>query len=181
VVDSNELETYAMLFCLACFNTIRHDSGTFKQSTKILERAAKYNILYKYQYAKATSAGKSMTVSILTDLNRREMRYRTDILPTAANVCGYDIRLTTRGDEFKTQSLSMSILALYVANSELLTDCRGADGLKNDVFGFSRKNFLHICAPLHNRELTLIKHCRQYNMMIEIGCFLSRTSHIVRA
>jgi hypothetical protein len=160
VVDSNELKTYATLFCLACFETIGHDSEIFKQSTKILDKVAKYNILYKYQYGKGINVGKSMTISILTDLRKRQMRYRTDILPIVANVCSYDIRLATMKDDFKTQSLSMSILALYVANGELLADCPGADELKNDVLGFLRTNALYIRAPLPDGELTLIKHCR---------------------
>jgi hypothetical protein len=160
IIDSNELKTYATLFCLACFNTMRHDSGIIKQSSKILEKVAKYNIIYKCQYAKVINAGKSMTINILADLQKREMRYHTDILPIVANVCSYDVRLATKGYEFKMQSLSMSILALYIANGDLLAHCRGADELENDVFGFIRENSLHICAPLPDGELTLIKHCR---------------------
>jgi hypothetical protein len=160
VVSSDELKTYATLFCLACFNTIRQDSGIVKQSTEILEKLAKYNVLYKYQYAKAVNAERSMTISILADLDRREAEQRTDLLPIFANVCGYDVRLGTNQEGFKSRNLSLSILALYIANGELLANFRGTHELKHNVVGFLRENSLRICAPLRDGKLTLIKHCR---------------------
>jgi hypothetical protein len=157
VVRSDELKTYATLFCLACRNVMEKDSDIVEQSTKILEKVAKYNILYNYQYAKAINAEKSMTIRILKDLDRRKSRHRTDLLPIVANVCTYDIRLAITEEK---KSLSLSILALCIANGELLQNFRGADQLKNNVFNFLKDNSLRICAPLRNGELTLIKHCR---------------------
>jgi hypothetical protein len=160
VVRSDELKTYATLFCLACCDAMRKDPGIIEKSTGILQKVAKYNILYKYQYAKAINAEESMTIRILDDLGRRASTVRTDILPIVANVCAYNVRLATKKDGFNKESLSLSILALCVANGELFVNFRGANELKHNVFKFLRENSLRICAPLPDGELTLIKHCR---------------------
>jgi hypothetical protein len=160
VVRSDELKTYATLFCLACCNAMRKDPRIIEQSMGVLKKVAKYNILYKYQHAKAINAEESMTIRILDDLDRRASKVRTDLLPIVANVCAYDVRLATTGYGFNKKSLSLSILALCVANGELLANFRGANELKHNVFNFLRENSLRICAPLPDGELTLIKHCR---------------------
>lgn len=158
VVNSNELKTYATLFCLACCYTMGQDSKLVEQCMQVLKKAGKYNILYKHQYAK--DAQRSMSVRIFKDLDGRKLKHRTDILPIGANVCGYDVRFSTKEVEFKRQSLSMSILALYIANGELFANFRGADESRHNVFNFLKENSLRICAPLPDGELTLIKHCR---------------------
>ncbi|RMZ67761.1 Heterokaryon incompatibility [Pyrenophora seminiperda CCB06] len=158
VVRSDELKTYATLFCLACYDTMRQDLDIIEQCMEVLRKAGKYNILHKYQYAKVDR--RSMTIRIFKDLDRRVSKYRTDLLPIVANVCSYDVRLATKEKGFKRQSLSLSILALYIANGELLANLRGGNELENNVFEFLRKNSLRICAPLPDGELTLIKHCR---------------------
>lgn len=76
---SDELKTHAMLFCLACRNAMRKHPRIVKQSTGLLEKVAKYNILYKYQYAKAINAEESMTIRILQNLNRRAS-YQADTI-----------------------------------------------------------------------------------------------------
>ncbi|KAH8693457.1 hypothetical protein GQ44DRAFT_832700 [Phaeosphaeriaceae sp. PMI808] len=139
---------------------MKQDSRVNKQCKEILEKVAKYNILYKYQYSSAVKLQRSMTISILTDLNRRHFTYRTDLLPIVANLCAYDVRFATKEEGFKRQSLSMSILALYIANGELLGNFCRADMLKHNVFDFLKENSVQICAPLPDGELTLIKHCR---------------------
>lgn len=101
-----------------------------------------------------------MTIRILKDLDRRGSKYRTDILPIVAIVCGYDVRLTTKEEGFKGRSLSLSILALYMANGELLANSHDGDELRHNVFAFFRKNSLRICAPLPDALLTLSKHCQ---------------------
>jgi hypothetical protein len=158
VVNSDELKTYATLFCLACCSIRKLDSKTAEQCVDIMKKAGKYNVLYKYQYAK--EAQRSMSVRIFEDLDKRHLKVRTDLLPISANVCGYDVRLATEEKKFKRPSLSMSIIALYIANGELLANFRGADELKHNVLDFLRENSLRICAPLPDGELTLIKHCR---------------------
>jgi hypothetical protein len=158
VVKSDELKTYATLFCLACCNTMGRDLEVVEQCMEILRKAGKYNIIYKYQYAKRNQ--RSMTIRILKDLDGRSLRHRTDLLPILANVCGYDVRLATKKDGFKRQSLSLSILALYIANGELLANSHDGDELRGNVFAFLRENSLRICAPLPDGVLTLIKHCR---------------------
>ncbi|KAF2023593.1 hypothetical protein EK21DRAFT_94781 [Setomelanomma holmii] len=92
IVRPDELKTYATLFCLACRNAIRKDSIIIKQSTKISEKVAKYNILCKYQ-STAVNAEESMTTRILKDLDGRESKVRTNLLPIVAIVCAYDVRL----------------------------------------------------------------------------------------
>jgi hypothetical protein len=138
VVRSDELKKHATLFCLACRNAMRKE----------------------YQYATAANAEESMTIRILKDLDRRASEVRTDLLPIVANVCVYDVRLATTEEGFEKKSLSLSILAFCIANNELLTNFRGADELKHNVFNFLKENSLRICAPLLDEESTLIKHCR---------------------
>lgn len=160
VIRSDQLKKYATLLCLACCNATRQNSKITKQCMEILEKAGKYNILYKYNYAKEVNAQKSITISILTDLSRRHLEHRTDLLPIVANVCTYDVRLIAKEDGSKRHSLSMSILALYLTNRELLRNFHGADKLRHNVFSFLKQHSLRICAPLPDRNLTLIKHCR---------------------
>lgn len=158
VVSSKKLKTYATLFCLACCYALGRDSKLTEQCKRILDKAGRYNILYKHQYAK--EAQRSMSVRIFKDLNERYLRFPADLLPIGANICGYDVRFATEKVNFKRQSLSLSILALYIANGELLADSRSADELKPNVFDFLNEDSLRICAPLPDGELTMIKHCR---------------------
>ncbi|KAF2023777.1 hypothetical protein EK21DRAFT_118436 [Setomelanomma holmii] len=158
VIKSDELKTYATLFCLACCNTLRPDLDINKQCKRILSKAGKYNILNKCQYTREDQ--RSMTIRIMKDLDDRRLWDPTDLLPIVANVCGYDTRLATKKQEFKEHSLSMSILALYIANGELFANLRGPNKLEHKVFDFLKENSLRIRAPLHDGELTLIKHCR---------------------
>ncbi|OAL53542.1 hypothetical protein IQ07DRAFT_628797 [Pyrenochaeta sp. DS3sAY3a] len=158
VVNSYELKTYATLFCLACCYTMGQSSKLAEQCMEVLKKAGKYNVLYKHQYAK--EAQRSMSVRIFKDLDRRGISHRSDLLPIGANVCGYDVRFATKEVGFERKSLSMSILALSIANGELFANLRGADELRHNVFNFLKENSLRICAPLPDGELTLIKHCR---------------------
>jgi hypothetical protein len=92
-----------------------------------LEKIAKYNTLYRYQYARAISAEESMTIRTLKDLDGRKSNYHTNLLTIVASVCAYDVQLATTEEEFKMKSLSLSILALCIANGELLANFCGAD------------------------------------------------------
>ena len=57
-----------------------------------------------------------MTIRTLKDLDGRKLKYYTNLLLIVANVCAYDIRLATTEEEFERKSLSLSILALSIAN-----------------------------------------------------------------
>ncbi|KAI1757216.1 heterokaryon incompatibility protein-domain-containing protein [Xylaria castorea] len=131
---------------------------------KILTTAGKYNVLLQDGQSSSThsSISRSMTPTILADIGRRRIYAESERLAIAANCCGYNVRLDTTALNSRSSSLSLSMLALYLLNGEIVENHpRLRHGtLKDSVFTYLAKQSLHSFRPPVDEGLTFIKSCR---------------------
>ena len=167
----NELEVKSVifheqstLFCLAFLQKAGEEwQDGHTKCKNILGKAGKYNLLYQYGYlAGQGSARKAMSPFIFTDIGNRDISFAPDLLAIAANCCNYSIRLNTKRLEDTPHSLSMSILALYLLNGEIIMNDKHDEKLLNgDIFSYLRQLALdNFDPPVRDKELTFIKRCR---------------------
>ncbi|KAI1341482.1 hypothetical protein F5Y15DRAFT_406490 [Xylariaceae sp. FL0016] len=128
---------------------------------KILETAGKYNVLLREQPG-LHAFSRSMSPTIFADIGRRGITTQSDRLAIAANCCSYTTRLDTFGLNASNRSLSLSMLALYLLNGEIIENrpkqCYGT--LKDNIFKYLAKQSLSSFRPPVDEELTFIKSCR---------------------
>ncbi|KAI0555166.1 heterokaryon incompatibility protein-domain-containing protein [Xylaria curta] len=131
---------------------------------KILSTAGKYNVLLQdSQLSGAHSLiSRSMTPTILADIGRRGILTESDRLAIAANCCGYTVRLDTAILNRCSSSLSLSMLALYLLNGEIMENHpRLRHGtLKDSIFTYLANQSLRSFRPPVDEGLTFIKSCR---------------------
>ncbi|KAI0013427.1 heterokaryon incompatibility protein-domain-containing protein [Xylariaceae sp. FL0662B] len=130
---------------------------------RILKAAAKYNVLLKEEYSPGLhSISRSMSPTIFADIGRRGIKIESDRLAIAANCCGYTTRLDTKSLNRSGSSLSLSMLALYLLNGEIIeNDPKPNRGTLNDtIFTYLSKQSLSSFRPPVDEELTFIKGCR---------------------
>ena len=163
-VKSVVFHEQSTLFCLALLQKKGEEwqDGRTK-CEKILGKAGKYNLLYQHGYlAGQGSARMAMSPFIFTDIGNRDIAVAPDLLAIAANCCNYSIRLNTKKLKGTSHSLSLSILALYLLNGEIImNDKHDEKLLKDDIFSYLRQLALNnFDPPVKNKELTFIKKCR---------------------
>ncbi|CAJ2501590.1 Uu.00g044430.m01.CDS01 [Anthostomella pinea] len=129
----------------------------------ILQRAGKYNVLLREESSPGPYAiSRSMSPTIFADVGSRGITTESDRLAIAANCCGYTTRLDTASLNSSGSSLSLSMLALYLLNGEIIENdprrCRGT--LQDGVFTWLAKQCLGSFRPPVDEELTFIKSCR---------------------
>ncbi|KAI0460235.1 heterokaryon incompatibility protein-domain-containing protein [Xylaria acuta] len=131
---------------------------------KILTTAGKYNVLLQDDQSSGarSSVSRSMTPTILADIGRRGVLAESDRLAIAANCCGYAVRLDATVLNKRSSSLSLSMLALYLLNGEIMENHpRPRHGtLKDSVFTYLAKQSLRSFRPPIDEGLTFIKSCR---------------------
>ena len=169
-VNSADFHRQSTLFCLAFRRKAEKEwqgghvkSEDILKCEEILRRARKYNILYRHgNFAGQKSARKAMSPFIFTDIGSREISVPSDILAIAANCCNYSTRLDTKSLSRTSCSLSMSILALYLLNGEIIMNNKNDESLlSNDIFSHLRQIALDkFDPPVESKELDFIKHCR---------------------
>ena len=163
-VKSVDFHEQSTLFCLA----LLHKKGAEWQDSHtkckiILGKAGKYSLLYQHGYLTGQrSARRAMSPFIFTDIGNRDISIAPDLLAIAANCCNYSIRLHTKNLESTSHSLSMSVLALYLLNGEIImNDKHDGKLLDHDIFGYLRQIALDsFDPPVKTQELTFIKRCR---------------------
>ena len=163
-VNSVVFHEQSTLFCLA----LLHKKGKkwqngYSKCANILGKAGKYNLLYQHGFlAGQGSARRAMSPFIFTDIGNRDILVAPDLLAIAANCCNYSIRLKTKNLESTSHSLSMSILALYLLNGEIImNDKHDGNLLDHDIFGYLQQIALDsFDPPVKDQELTFIKRCR---------------------
>ncbi|KAI2614674.1 uncharacterized protein GGS25DRAFT_472680 [Hypoxylon fragiforme] len=169
-IKSVDFRRQATKFCLA----YREKSEKKDICDKILKTAARYNVLLKeesYPLLSGTggpsSVSRSMSPTILSDINKRGITLESDRLAIAANCSGYSTRLDTNSLNHDGSSLSLSILTLYLLNGEIIENDpkrsnhhRGGT-LDDTIFDFLSKQSLRTFRPpLDEGGLTFIKNCR---------------------
>lgn len=194
VINSAAFRTYATLFGLA-YRRMKDNESIKQQCNQILERAGRYSILHKQEPDYHTGRiQKTMTVSILKDLVRRDIKYKLDLLAITANTCGYGTWFSTIENRCVERSLSLSILALNLCNGEIIQSSKGENDLDKNIIGYLQDRSIGIDCPLNDGALTFIKHCRlhvdrlsshgihttgtlwKFSEVIRPDCFLSGTA-----
>ncbi|KAI1779479.1 hypothetical protein F4818DRAFT_141714 [Hypoxylon cercidicola] len=132
---------------------------------KILKAAAKYNVLLREERSPSNprSISRSMSPTIVSDIISRGITLESDRLAVIANCCGYSIRLDTNSLNINGSSLSLSILALYLLNGEIMENGRDKSNrgtLDDEIHEYLSKQSLSSFRPPVDEGLTFIKSCR---------------------
>ncbi|OTB02101.1 hypothetical protein M426DRAFT_322927 [Hypoxylon sp. CI-4A] len=137
---------------------------------KILRAAPKYNVYLRDERC-VRSASRAMSPQIISDIVSRDITLESDRLAIMANCCTYDTRLNTHALNKSGSSLSLSILALYLLNGELMENhpsrpLRGT--LEDNVHKYISRQSLDSFRPPTPNALTFIKGCRFINPKFSI-------------
>jgi hypothetical protein len=161
-VKSADFRSEATKFCMAYRK--RHGRQHEGICQNILERAGKYNILLRETDGSGCgTVHRPMSPTIFADIGGRGITKDSDRLAIAANCCGYSIRLNTETLRAEEYSLSLSMLALYFLNGEIVMNDGGNNraALSDRIFDFMKEQTLSsFRPPVEGNELTFIKGCR---------------------
>jgi hypothetical protein len=152
--------TEVTVFCLALSR--QNDEARRQRCSKILEHARRYTFLYRSKYtAGLTPAIHAMSPAIFEDISTRGITVPSDILAIGANCCRYISRLNPGPLNDARESLSISILTLFILNGEILRhDIPQQDILGKNVFECLQSLKLKVEPPMPAGELIFIKMCR---------------------
>ncbi|KAI1805024.1 heterokaryon incompatibility protein-domain-containing protein [Daldinia bambusicola] len=157
-IQSAAFRERATKFCLA----YREISDNPDLCNKIIKRATKYNVLLKDK-ASTYSASRSMSPIILSDILSRGIKNESDRLAIMANCCEYGTRIDTNSLNSDGSSLSLSILAQYLLNGEIIEndpERPTRSTLKHSVHEYIYEQSLSSFRPPVQQGLTFIKGCR---------------------
>lgn len=163
-VDSATFHEQSTVYCLAFLReaTGRWQDGRAK-CKEVLKRAGKYSVLYQHGHsAELGTARKAMSPLIFRDIGSRKISVASDLLAIAANCCDYSVRLNTKSLGGTSCSLSITVLALYLLNGEIIiNDKRNKRLASKNIFDYLRLLALdNFDPPVESKELMFIKHCR---------------------
>jgi len=162
-VNSANFREAATLFCLAYrrkLNNIEEEDSI--TCDRVLARAKRYQILHRYN-----KMSEGMSPAIFSDIGNRGITEPSDLLAIAANCCDYSIRLDTQNLNAAGCSLSLSILALYFLNGEIIKNGKMYKAtLSSNIFKFLKGQSLGFKPPVEEKGLTFIKHCRFTNVRL---------------
>ncbi|KAI0120268.1 hypothetical protein F4776DRAFT_245530 [Hypoxylon sp. NC0597] len=174
-ISSRDFKERATEFCLS----YKKRSEGKDICDRILNTAAQYNVLLKDERMQPglCPVSRSMSPTILSDILSRNLSEESDRLAIVANCCAYTTRLDTRSLDIEGASLSLSILALYVLNGEILENHpkqnnRGT--LNDNILEFLSKQSLDSFRPPTDMALTFIKSCRFIDPEITAGGTLTK-------
>ena len=163
-VKSADFHAQSTLFCLAFLRKVGAEwQGGRARCQEILRRARKYNILYQHgDLGGHGSARKAMSPFIFTDIGNREISEASDLLAIAANCCNYPMRLNTKSLDSSSCNLSISVLALYLLNGEIIMNNNYDETLlSKNIFDYLQLLALDsFDPPVRSKELAFIKNCR---------------------
>ncbi|KAE8330312.1 hypothetical protein BDV39DRAFT_213079 [Aspergillus sergii] len=159
-IKSTEFRSQATKLCME----YRKNPEFKHMCDRILDRASKYNVqLLEFDNEGKRTIRQSMSPLIFSNVGKRGMRDESDRLAVIANCLGYFTRFDTQKLERKGCSLSISMLALFLLNGEILMN--GPDNsqsaLRSNIFHYLRSQSLRTFqTPDINQKLTFIKSCR---------------------
>ncbi|KAI0904053.1 heterokaryon incompatibility protein-domain-containing protein [Ustulina deusta] len=161
ILNSTSFHKAATAFCLA----FDPPTGLMKAKELVLERAGKYTLLLEEPglYGRDL-ATRSMSPSIIADIEKRQLGTPLDRLPIIANCCQYSARLDSIKLAKRGHSVSLAILALFLLNGEIL-DNRPDDGTRvsgaHNITDFiTAQAFNRYSPPQSVYGLTYNKGCR---------------------
>ncbi|KAI4865540.1 hypothetical protein F4820DRAFT_419834 [Hypoxylon rubiginosum] len=160
-IDSMEFKGRATEFCLM-YRKKKPEARDV--CDRILKAAAEYNILLREGSPSSLySISRSMSPNIISDVLSRGITLESDRLAIMANCCGYGIRLDTNSLNSDGTSLSLSILALYLLNGEIIDNGRDRPNrgtLDDKIHEYLSRQSLRSFRPPIDEGLTFIKSCR---------------------
>lgn len=172
-VNSANFHEQSTLFCLAFLRKTGEEwQGGRNKCRDILNRAKKYSVLFEHgDLAGHGFARKAMSPSIFKDIGSREISVASDLLAIAANCCNYSVRLDTKSLGDTSCSLSISVLALYLLNGEIIMNHKNDEGLlSKNIFDYLQQLALDdIDPPVEDKKLTFIKSCRLVDVRLSPG------------
>jgi hypothetical protein len=177
-LNSADFRRASTEYCLAYQTRFGPDD----KCLKILRAAGKYNVLLREPGVLGLEIFRSMSPTIFDDIGRRNIEKESDRLAIAANCCSYPVRLDTEALKAANCSLSLSMLALYLLNGEIMDSDgeKDAAALSDNIFGFLKRQSLDNFRPPIDEELTFIKHCRLIDVELTGGGILT-SGHLWRA
>jgi hypothetical protein len=165
---AGEIHVYALNFrsettilCLALGNQSKDDSIR-NRCSEVLKHARRYTFLHQSKvFVGPSSVVHAMSPAIFEDISTRGITVPSDILAIAANCCRYVERLNAQVLNDTQESLSISILTLFMMNGEIIRhDVSKEHILRQTVFECLQTVKLRIESPTQKQSLIFIKGCR---------------------
>lgn len=156
-IESAHFREQATKFCVV----YGKNSQSKERYDRILRRAVKYTVLLEeLDYEGYPTIKQSMSPTIISDVGDRGIEIESDRLAVIANCLDYSTRLDARNLE--NRSLSLSMLALFLLNGEILMNggTNTQKALKDNIFDYLKKQSLRVQTPDIDYKLTFIKRCR---------------------
>ncbi|CEI68105.1 unnamed protein product [Fusarium venenatum] len=153
-IDATEFSYEATRLCLA-FKAMDSLPPEDRQAiSRILETAERYTLLLEKNI--------SMSPTIFAGISKRNLKRHWDQLAIAANCCQYSTRLDVERLSDKRNSFSLSRLALFLLNGELLcNDSLVQHASRMKVLDFiASQSFKRFSAPWNHPSLSFNKGCR---------------------
>ncbi|KAK1464843.1 hypothetical protein CMEL01_12198 [Colletotrichum melonis] len=171
-ISSREFQTESTKLCQACIMAEEDGSvpGLSDVAERILKTAPNYEFLLRETMPDGRySAPWSQSPRIIKDIESRGSKFCHDRLAIVANCCQYSIRLDDAILRQGSHSMSLSMLALYLLNGEIMENtcekkeenrlwmrCR-----RQTVADFvTDQSFDDFCPPLLKRPLVFNNGCR---------------------
>ena len=144
----------ATRICLAVKRTQPVTTEESDAVNHVFSTAARYSVLLENH--------QSMTPVIVSDVEKREVKFPWDRLAIVANCCQYPVRLDIQELAQKEQSVSLSMLTMCLLNGEILWNKEANGSLFHmTVSEFLRsQSFKGFYAPIGSRSLSFNKGCR---------------------
>ncbi|KAJ1706195.1 hypothetical protein NYO67_11655 [Aspergillus flavus] len=159
-IKSTDFRSKATKLCME----YRKDPELQHMCERILDRASKYNVqLLELDNEGKRTIRQSMSPIIFSNVGKRGTRDESDRLAVIANCLGYFVRLDSQRLEREAYSLSISMLALFLLNGQILMN--GPDNsqsaIRSNIFDYLRSQSLRTFqTPDIDQKLTFIKSCR---------------------
>jgi len=155
-VQATRFREQTSRFLLACPKRYR------VTCTRMLMTVEKYSITLQQLHG----ISQPMSASIFAGIGRRDVGDPWDTLAITANACAYQTRLDAEALAHEGRSLSLSLLAQYLLNGEVLLPGDGNDGAQSELLQHDLNGLLYRIQPQFDdlpvsiRKLTFLKYCR---------------------
>ncbi|KAL6405849.1 hypothetical protein AUP68_10988 [Ilyonectria robusta] len=153
-INSVSFSYEATRLCLA-FEGIQPQTPAEREAIgHVLTTAGRYTITLKKH--------ESMTPTIISDIEHRNVKKPWDRLAVVANCCQYPVRLDVEELQRKKHSLSLSMLVMSLLNGEILSNGRSCESPSQMTVSkfLKAQSFKGFYSPLNRRSLSFNKGCR---------------------
>ncbi|KAK5709765.1 hypothetical protein LTR17_019479 [Elasticomyces elasticus] len=161
-INAANFRKESTIFLLAFLK--RDVQGRYKTvCDNILRRFGRYNVILRQD----RRGLEPMSARIFADVSQRSISHPWDTLAITANACGYSARLDTESLSRQGYSLSLSLLAQFLLNGEIIffdpchSSAMAQSLLTLDVSSFLRGiQLAYYDLPVYSRQMTFLKDCR---------------------